>query len=155
MGNNWVFWAMVGAFILHSLEELFVAGGFLRNYNQYLKSIGRAPKSLQWLYAVLGLWAFPGVIIAALIGDRFLIFSLGAMFAFSFNAVAHVVLIFLQKKYSSGTVTGILIIIPLTVYSYYLFLSTGQLSISAMIWSFLVGAAFNISTIPYKKLERR
>jgi hypothetical protein len=153
MGNDWVFWAMVGAFILHSLEELFTAGGFLANYNEYLIGIGRAPKSYTWLYAVLAFWALPGVVVAALIGSKFLIFSLGVMFAFFFNAIAHIILFIVQRKFSSGMLSGVLIIIPLTIYSYYIFMNTGQLSIADAFWSMIVGAAFNIPTLPYKKLR--
>jgi|GEM_PF-4967084 len=154
MGKDWVFWAMVGAFILHALEEQFAAGGFLKNYNDYLKKIGRAPKSFQWLYSVMLLYALPGTIIAALIGSRILILSLGVMFGLFINAVAHFVLIIMSRKYSSGTLTGTFIIIPLTIYSYYIFMSGGQLSITGALWSFLVGGLFNIPTIPYKKLEK-
>ncbi|MEA3494017.1 MAG: HXXEE domain-containing protein [Candidatus Margulisiibacteriota bacterium] len=152
MGQDWVFWAMVAGFIIHGLEEHFTAGGFLKNYNEFLIKIGRAPKSFQWLYSVMLLWALPGTVIAALIGSKMLIISLGVMWALFVNALAHLGLMVLHRKYSSGTMSGVLIFIPLMLYSYWYFMTTGQFSVADMWWSILVGGIFNIPTIPYKKL---
>jgi hypothetical protein len=33
-------------------------------------------------------------------------------------------------------------------------MSTGEFSITAALWSFVVGGLFNIPTIPYKKLKK-
>lgn len=153
MGNDWVFWIMLIGWVAHGAEELFAAGGFLRNYNEYLAKIGRAPKSLQWLYSVMFFWATPGVILAVVLGSRVLIYSLGTMLGLFINAIAHLALILLSKKYSSGTLSGVLIIIPLTIYSYWLFISSGQLDLTGALWTILVASIISLPTIPYKKLE--
>ncbi len=98
-------------------------------------------------------WSTRRFVFTAVFGSRILIYSLGVMLALFINAIAHLGLILLSKKYSSGTISGVLILIPLTIYSYYLFVSSGQIDLVGVFWTIVVASLINLPTIPYKKLE--
>ncbi len=136
-------WSLFGAAVLHITEEFGFPGGFSDWYRAYRPAIAASftTRFAVWInVALLALCAN-----VALAGQT--PFALAAWLAvatllFS-NAVFHLIGAWQTRRYSPGMVTGTLFYVPMAVYGYAHFLSTGKVSPGTAIASFVIGASYH------------
>ena|SRR5215831_17423875 len=137
-------WAPLVAAMLHIVEEFFYPGGFAdwdRAYRpEYSKSItSRFHIIINGLLLVLCYDV--GALASKPVGPGVWLTVMTLLFT---NAVWHVRGALHTRRYSPGMITGTLLYVPLTVLGYLHFLSSGQISISAALLAFAIGASYHL-----------
>ncbi|MGH7427349.1 MAG: HXXEE domain-containing protein, partial [Candidatus Methylomirabilaceae bacterium] len=108
---EWVYWAIVGAAFIHIAEEYW--GGFLIWFPKFtgLRMTRTRFVIVNTLFVVL-------CVLAAISGQRRLVFSLSVAALIFINAIIHIVGTVRFRRYSPGLVSALLLYIPLAVYAY-------------------------------------
>lgn len=138
--DDWVFVAPLGAAAVHIFEEYVYPGGFRDALRKLLPraahlSTSRFHLSVNGLFLLL-------CFASALIGKTNLVLSLSVFSLVFVSAVLHIRGAIVTKRYDPGVVSGALVYIPLAVYAYYVFLSSGRLTWPQAGLSFLVGVLY-------------
>jgi hypothetical protein len=124
--GDWIFVALLGAAVVHILEEYVFPGGFPDGIKNLLP---RATHLLtpRFHLVVNGLFLLLCVC-SALIGKANLVFSLSFFSLIFANAVLHIRGAIVTKRYYPGVISSVLIYMPLAIYAYAMFLISGQLT---------------------------
>jgi hypothetical protein len=138
--GNWVFAALVGAAVVHILEEYVYPGGFADAFKKLLPRSSHlfTPKfhlSVNGIFILLCL-------MSAFIGKANLVLSLSVFGLIFTNAVLHIRGAVVTREYYPGVISGVLIYIPLTLYAYFGFLSSRQITWLQAGLSFLLGVLY-------------
>lgn len=139
---NWLFWAPLGAAGLHIVEEFVYPGGFAAWDRRYRPEIAKSitPRFHVIINALLLVLCFyVGALGTRPAGVAAWLTVMALLFG---NAVWHTRGAIRTKSYSPGMVTGLLLYIPLTVYGYVRFLSSGQASVPTAIIAFAIGGSY-------------
>jgi hypothetical protein len=137
---NWIFWAFIVAAVIHIVEEYKYPGGF----SDAMKKLNpRFAPFVTVKFAVVINGLFLLVCLAgAIVGDKSLVFSLSVASLLLFNALMHIGGTIRMKRYVPGAVSGVLLYLPFSLYVYYLFVNSGQLSLLDGIVSILLGVLY-------------
>lgn len=157
---DWVFWVHVPVLMLHQFEEYGYPGGFKEWWNLHLWESGDEYFPLDWTTSakvnIAGGW-IPYTIMA-LIGSNWdgaliVIPFIGIMGTFH-NAWFHITYS-VTDTYSPGTLTSLVLYLPLTSYASYRFYATGQISIWELVLAFVVGGLihYNLFRTMRRKME--
>lgn len=122
---NKVFWLVVGAAVVHVLEEYF------KGFIDQMKSF--APESTKQLFIIVNVVNALFIILcilAAIINKAIPFFSLSIAGLLFINAEIHIYATVRHKKYAPGLVSAVLLYIPLGFYAYYLYNEAGLLTLS-------------------------
>jgi len=131
---DWVFWAMVGAAVVHVGEEYFF--GFI----DFSRDMG-------WRFtAGMDLVAFIVVdalfillcVAGALMGMDQPFFSLSIAALFLINTVMHLVPMAMVRRYSPGSVSALFLYVPLAIYAFYVVDEAGKLTALTVLGAFLL-----------------
>jgi hypothetical protein len=144
---HWILWAILGAGILHVLEEYAWPGGFIRSMRRLVPPVAAAATP-RVAIAINGLM-FIGYVAAALLGARAPAFSLSAAALGFWNAMFHVGGSVRSRGYAPGTATGLLLYVPLAAYAYLAFSQAGLLSAATFVVSFATGLLYHAIPIGY------
>ena len=130
------------AAVLHIIEEFIFPGGFMRWYHNFRPEIARSVTSrfLVMINAILIVACLLPMVIRNPVYGVALWLSIAAIF-FT-NAVFHIRATLKTKAYSPGTITAVLIYLPLSFYGYWTFIANGQASVGTAISSFIIGASY-------------
>ncbi len=144
---DWVFTAFVGAAIVHVVEEFFYPGGFmdvLKRFNPQFTPfvIGRFAVIINGLFLLL-------CILAAIVGRNNLFFSLSVASLLFINALMHIGATLRARGYAPGIISSVLLYLPLSVYAYYLFISSGQITWLEVVASGLLGVLYQAVPVGY------
>ena len=118
----------MGAASLHIIEEFVYPGGFAAWDRQYWPDIAKSitPRFHIIINALLlALCLYVGVLGSRPAGVAAWLTVMALLFG---NALWHMSGAIRTKSYSPGMVTGLLLYVPLTIYGYFRFLSSGQAS---------------------------
>ncbi len=145
--DNWIFAGLVGAAIVHILEEYVYPGGFPDALSKLLPRATHlfTPKFHVVVNGLLLLLC----LLSAFIGKSNLFLStsvFGLVFA---NAVLHIRGAALARRYYPGVISAVVIYIPLTIYGYSVFLSSRQLTWPQACLSFLLGVLYMVALMVY------
>lgn len=150
--TNWIFWAPLGAAGLHIIEEFVYPGGFADWDRKYRPEIAKSitPRFhiiINALLLALCLWV--ALLGASSVGAAAWLTVMALLFG---NAIWHVRGAIRTKSYSPGMVTGLILYVPLAVYGFVRFLSSGRASIPTAIAAAIIGGSY-----PYwsKALHKR
>lgn len=138
---DWVIWLIliIGGF--HTFEEYTLPGGFVRWFNlRYFESQNENfPLSIKkaFLTDALAFVMIMGVI--ALVGTRFYWLSLGAVSLMFINGAWHALDTITRGRYSPGTLSAILLNVPLGGYIIYFYLSHGYASVADVALAYTIG----------------
>jgi hypothetical protein len=138
--EQWIFILLLIAAVVHITEEYVFPGGFF----------GALPRLLpdqKQLSTPAFHWIVNGVFLlvclaGAAIGESNPVLSLSAFALIFSNAVLHIRGVFVTRAYYPGVLSGAFIYIPLCLYAYYLFLSSGRITWLQAAGSFLLGASY-------------
>ncbi len=137
-----VFWMFVLASLVHVGEEYFFPGGFLQNIRRLYP---RYASAFTVLFAVVVNTGFVLlVIIGALVGERFLVFSLSIAALLFINSLAHLAGTIITRHYQPGVISGLLLYIPLSVTAYLLYFASGRIDISGIFFAALLGLLYQL-----------
>jgi len=157
----WLWWAPLGAAVLHIGEEFVYPGGFASWDREYRPSIRSSiTAGLHWIVNALLLAACVSVGVSGMPGGAIVVggvrfrsavpaslsvigwLVLGALL-FS-NAIFHVVGSYRTAKISPGVRTGLLLYIPLAVFGYWHFLHANRVSGAAAGVAALLGGSYHL-----------
>ncbi|MEW6555359.1 MAG: HXXEE domain-containing protein [Actinomycetota bacterium] len=144
---HWVFWAMVGAALVHVAEEYFF--GFI----DFTRELGwRFLGGMDLVaFAIVNALFILLCVAGALVGMDQPFFSLSIAALFLINTVMHLVPMAMVRRYSPGAVSAVFLYVPLAVYAFYVVDQAGELSaltvfaafLLAVLWlAFPIGASF-------------
>src|ERR1043165_9899875 len=142
---NWLTWSLAVAAALHILEEFVWPGGFMEWWRAYRPATANHVSTrflifintLLMVMAILVGWAahFPrGNGVAAWLTLAALLFS---------NAIFHILGVIETRRYSPGMLTGIFLYMPLAVFGYYHFLTTGRATVGTAVCAAILGGSYH------------
>ena len=86
---------------------------------------------------------------AIVMGQKALVFSLSVAGLLFINGWMHIMGCVRAKGYAPGVITGVLLYMPLSVYAYYLFISSSQLALNGVIVTGILGLLYQAIPISY------
>ena len=148
---DWVFWAFVGAAVIHIVEEYKYPGGFLDFVKCFNPRFG--PSVTVNLAVILNSLFLLLCIAGAVAASKSPTFSLSIASLLFFNALMHIIGAIRARGYAPGVISGILLYLPLSLYAYYLFISSGHLTFLGLIVSSLLGVLYQLAPMGYLVLS--
>jgi hypothetical protein len=150
--GNWIFVALPIAAVVHIFEEYVYPAGFPDGLKRLLPRATHlfTPKFHLVVNGLFLLLCFA----SAFVGKSNLVLSLSGFGLIFANAVLHIRGAIVTKRYYPGVISGALIYIPLTVYAYYVFLSSGQLTWLQACFSFLLGVLYMGALMVYVLVQQ-
>ena len=118
---EWIYWAIVGAALVHIIEEY--VGDWLGWVQRFVPGV----TMIQFVIvnAVFVILCIAG----AAVGTRSLVFGLSIASLIFINALVHIMPTVRTRHYSPGSVSAILLYIPLSACAFYLSAKSGQLTL--------------------------
>jgi hypothetical protein len=144
---GWIFVAFFVVSVMHMGEEYFYPGGFMgimKRLNPRFAPFVTVPMAV--IINGLQLLLCIGAIAA---GKSALTFSMSIAGLLLTNGLVHILGCFRVKGYAPGVVTGVLLYIPLSLYAYYIFVSSGQLTPNRVIATVMLGLLYHAVPITY------
>ncbi len=132
---HWVFWAMVGAAVVHVAEEYFF--GFI----DFSRDLGwRFTAGMDLVaFIVINVLFILLCVAGAVVGMDQPFFSLSIAALFLINTVMHLVPMAMVRRYSPGSVSAVFLYVPLAIYAFYVVDEAGKLTALTVIGAFLLG----------------
>jgi len=152
--------------MLHQIEEYLFPGGFLRWFNRevFKSESDRSPISAKVaIFINLGL-GWPLYAAVGFAGLEQMWLSMPAMGILFVNAWFHIALSLSSNRYSPGTFTSIMVLLPLSLYTFYYYVMTWEIGFQLLFLSILTGVVLHLLmlTVPRelqhakeKRLERQ
>jgi|PlaIllAssembly_1097288.scaffolds.fasta_scaffold270518_1 hypothetical protein len=138
--DNRIFILLLAAAVVHILEEYVFPGGFAAAFSRLLPRVN-------YLFTPVFHWIVNGVFLlvcfaAAAIGKTNLVLSLSAFGLIFANAVLHIRGAIINRAYYPGVLSAAFIYIPLSLFAYYRFISSGQITWPQAAVSFFLGVSY-------------
>lgn len=150
MVGNRVFIAILIVSMLHMLEEYVYPGG-LPDFSKRLNP-GFAPLVTPLMAVIVNGLQLLLCLVAIMVGSKSLAFSLSAASLLFINGWIHIFGCIKVGGYAPGAISGALLYLPLSVYAYYHFGSSGQLTLAGGAISGLLGVVYQTVPISYLAL---
>ena len=154
-----MFWSALPALMLHQFEEYVFPGGFLSWFNREIFHSERdnfpfSPKAALIVNILLG-WT--GYALVGYIGLKQVWFVMPMMGFLFVNAWFHIVHSVSSTRYSPGTFTAVLVLLPLSSYTFYYYVMTWEIGFRLLFMSLLAGVVAHLLmvTIPRELLHAR
>lgn len=133
--------------MIHMGEEYFYPGGFMdvmKRLNPRFAPLVTAPMAV----IINGLQVLL-CIVAIAVGKNALAFSMSVATLLFINGLAHIMGCVRVKGYAPGVITGFLLYMPLSVYAYYTFISSGRLTLNGVIVTAVLGILYQAVPVGY------
>ncbi len=140
---EWVYWAIVGAAVIHVAEEY--RGGFLVWFPKFsgLHITMRQFVIVNALFVLL-------CVTAALLADTAIVFSLSVAALIFINACIHIIGAIRFRRYAPGLVSAALLYVPLALYAYDLAITSERLTPLGGVGALFLGAVWHgVPLLPY------
>jgi hypothetical protein len=139
---TWIFAGFLIASMLHMVEEFFFPGGFMTVMKRMSPTFApfinvRSAIVINGLQLLL-------CITVLFVGVNNLAFSLSAAALLFINGLMHLGGAVRLKGYAPGVITGSILYIPLSVYSFYYFAASGQLNTGDAATACLLGILYQL-----------
>ena len=144
---TWLFAGFLIASMLHMVEEFFFPGGFMavmKRMNPAFAPFVNVPMAI-----VINCLQLLLCIVVIFVGVSSLAFSLSAAALLFINGLMHAGGAIRLKGYAPGVITGSVIYIPLSVYSFYYFTASGQLNTGDTVITCLLGILYQLVPLVY------
>jgi energy-converting hydrogenase Eha subunit E len=142
-----VFIAFFVASLLHMVEEYIYPGGFMTFMKRVNSRI--APAVTTPAVVIINGLQLVLCIAVILVGIKNITFSMSLAGLLFLNSLIHIGGCIRVKGYAPGVITGILLYLPLSIFAYYYFGSTGQLSLLEGVGSIVSGILYQLIPIAY------
>ena len=144
---QWVFTAFLIVSIFHMGEEYFYPGGFM----DFMKRLnpGFAPLVTVPMAVIINGLQLVLCVVAMWVGRTFPIFSMSVAGLLFINGLTHMLGCVKVKGYVPGVITGLLLYLPISIYAYYLLITSGQLTLNGVLITGLLGLLFQAVPISY------
>ncbi len=144
---DWIFWALLGAAAAHVAEEFF--GGYI-GFSQEIA--GRFKLLMRFSMTLTGFLvanaAFLGLAAAAALAwPEHPVFCLSIPAVMLINTCMHLVPMLATRRYSPGSVTALLLYVPLSIYAFHLADTAGMGSTVTVLSAFALGAFWRLLTL--------
>jgi hypothetical protein len=149
---DWIFIAFLVVSMIHMGEEYFYPGGFMdvmKRLNPQFAPLVTVPMAV----IINGLQLLLCCVAIAM-GKNALAFSLSVAALLFINGLMHIMGCVRVKGYAPGVITGVLFYVPLSLYAYYLSISSGRLTRNGVIFSAVLGLLYQAVPISYLVLAR-
>ena len=145
-----IFSAFFVVSILHMGEEYFYPGGFMN----VMRSLNPkfAPLVTKTMAIIVNSLQLVLCIVVILIGENNLILSMSLAALLFINSLVHMGGCIKAKGYAPGVITGTLLYLPLSIYAYFHFARSGQLNMSGVIITGMLGLLYQSIPIVYLAL---
>lgn len=154
-----MFWSALPALMLHQFEEYVLPGGFLRwlNKDVFRSESDRSPISPTTAFVINIVIGWPIYALVGYVGLKQMWFVMPLMGILFVNAWFHITLSISTSRYSPGTFTAILILLPLTFYTFYYYIMTWEIGFRLLFLSILGGLVLHLLflTIPRELAHAR
>ena len=147
----WLAWMAMVAYLLHNVEEYGIdmfgrRRGFVTGINEILKLPPEPDSPIPALYFtsvnVPLFWV--GAPMAALLSAHHPLVGLAIYSVILINALVHIVPLVVGRGYTSGTLTAIVLFVPLSVWVGHACFGAGRLTYQAMTLLIVLGVIFHI-----------
>jgi hypothetical protein len=128
---GWVFWGIVGAAVVHVVEEYL--GDWVGSVQKVMPGVTLAQ------FVVVNAAFLALSIVSAIVGMANLVFSLSVVSLVFINALIHLGATVSMRRYSPGVASAILFYVPLAFLAYYLAARSRQLTLSSSVGAVLLG----------------
>jgi hypothetical protein len=140
--SQWVFWALVGAALVHVIEEYL--GDWVISVQEYIPGV-----TLRQFAAVNA--AFVTLCVAAAsVGANCVVFALSVASLVLINAIIHIGATVVCRRYSPGVVSAVLPYIPLGLYAFYAATGSGQMSLAVGVGAMVLGVLWMAVPLGYQ-----
>jgi hypothetical protein len=150
MVGNRVFIAILIASMIHMAEEYVYPGG-LPDFSKRLNP-RFAPLVTPLMAVIVNGLQLLLCLAAIIVGSKLLAFSLSVASLLFINGWIHIFGCIKVRGYVPGAISGALLYLPLSVYAYYHFGSSGQLTLAGGAISGLLGVVYQTVPISYLAL---
>lgn len=138
---DWVYWAIIGAALLHVAEEYYIPGGFMdfmKRFNPRFAAHITTPFAIVFngLFILL-------CILGAALREISPAFSLSVAGLLGFNALMHMGAAIRTRGYAPGLVSSLLLYLPLCITSYTISIGSGTVTPTQALGSFFLGGIYN------------
>jgi ABC-type multidrug transport system permease subunit len=145
-----VFWLIVGAAVIHVFEEYFT--GFMdwmKNYSPkgFMDLKKFSPKGTKLFFIIVNSLFIVLCVLAAIVNQAIPFFSLSIAFLLIINALLHVSGAIRVRSYAPGVVSAVILYIPLSFYTYYLYYEAGLLALTDFTLSVVLALVWQIVPI--------
>lgn len=147
---EWIFIAFLAASMIHMGEEYFYPGGFMDVMKRLSPKL--APLVTVPMAVIINGLQLLLCFVAIAIGKNALAFSMSVAALLFINGLMHIMGCVRVKGYAPGVITGVLLYMPLSVYGYYLSISSGQLTLNGVIVTVVLGLLYQAVPISYLAL---
>ncbi len=147
---NWIFWAFVGAALIHIVEEFVYPGGFLDSMKRANPRFAPAV-TVKFAIAINALFVLL-CLAAAIVASGSPVFSLSVASLLFVNTLLHIAGTIRTKRYAPGLISGLLLYTPLSIYAYHIFANSGQLTLLEGLASGLLGVLYYVVPVGYVAL---
>jgi len=144
---EWIFTAFLVVSIIHMGEEYFYPGGFMDVMKRLSPKF--APLVTVPMAIIINGLQLLLCIASIIIGKKALIFSVAIAGLLFINGWMHIMGCVRKKGYAPGVITGVLLYVPFSVYAYYLFISSNQLTLNGVIVTGVLGLLYQAIPISY------
>jgi len=144
---TWLFVGFLIASMLHMVEEYFFPGGFMavmKRMNPAFAPLVNVPMAI----VINGLQLLLCIVVI-FVGVSNLAFSLSAAALLFINGLMHLGGAVRLKGYAPGVITGSVLYIPLAVYSFYYFASSGRLNAGDAAIAVILGILYQLVPLAY------
>jgi hypothetical protein len=144
---TWVLFAFLIASLLHMAEEYFYPGGFM----DFMKRLNPkfAPFVTVRMAIIINGLQLLLCMVAIPMGAKFPVFGLSVAALLLLNALVHIGGCIRVKGYVPGVATGVLLYMPISIYAYYLFISTGRIGMGEVALTGLLGVLYQAVPVAY------
>jgi hypothetical protein len=150
---DWLPWAPLCAAILHIAEEFLYPGGFAEWYRRYRNDPSRITARFLILVnaALLAGCIEIGLLGHSLPGIFYWLTIAAVMFS---NGVWHAWASYKSHSYSPGTITGVIVYLPMAIYGFAHFLRTSQVPLFAALIACGLGGSYHLWSALYHRKAR-
>jgi len=144
---DWIFGAFLIASILHMVEEYFYPGGFMdvmKRLNPRFAPFVTTPMAV----VINGLQLLLCVV-AIMVGTNTPTFGMSVAALLCINGWAHILGSIRTKDYVPGVITGTALYLPISIYAYYFFIGSGQLTANQILATVILGLLYQAVPLGY------
>ncbi|MCB1058738.1 MAG: HXXEE domain-containing protein [Calditrichaeota bacterium] len=132
--------------MLHQLEEYVIPGGFLSwiNKDVFGSDNPKSPITPVFAFVLNVVIAWPLYAAVGYVNLEQMWFVMPAMGILFVNAWFHIALSLTHSRYSPGTFSSIMLILPLTLYTFYYYIMTWEIGFRLLFISIVTGLVFHL-----------